>query len=150
MTDTASSSAKQVWDDMNAKAEATQAIIGGDWVASDTAARPCGADGVQWVITRLGPGTALASRTDELDRIDERWKAVGWKAERSDITGDAPGKQLRFPAASALEDGFFIEFGTTDHGSTLQMQTPCVPGDADSLNREKYAEKHTNTPPDIP
>lgn len=149
MSATNSTGAKQAWNEMNAEAEATQAIIGGDWLASDTSARPC-TNGVQWVITRGGPGSEPDTRAAELDRIDERWRAAGWEPVRSDITGDAPGQQLRYPASGVFEDGFFIEFGTTDNGSTLQIQTPCAPGDADALNREKYGEKHTNTPPYIP
>ncbi|MFJ3385114.1 MULTISPECIES: hypothetical protein [unclassified Curtobacterium] len=142
--------AEREWDRMNAEAEATQALIGGDWRSVDTAARPCGADGVQWVITRFGPSTDTDARDVALDRMGTRWRAKGWNPVRSDITGDAPGKQLRYPAANTLADGFFIEFGITEHASTLQLQTPCTAGDANALNREKYGERHTNTPPDIP
>ncbi|WP_139199728.1 hypothetical protein [Curtobacterium sp. MCBA15_008] len=69
---------------------------------------------------------------------------------RSEFGGDAPGVELRYPGASSLDNGFFIEFRSSVHGSTLQLQTPCVQGDVDALNREKYGERHTNTPPDIP
>ncbi|ROP64807.1 hypothetical protein [Curtobacterium sp. ZW137] len=154
MTSTASGTdsagAKREWDRMNAEAEATQALIGGDWLSADTAARSCGANGAQWVIARFGPSTDTDARDVALDRMETRWRAKGWDPVRSDITGDAPGKQLRYPAGNTLADGFFIEFGITEHASTLQLQTPCTPGDANALNREKYGERHTNTPPDIP
>lgn len=149
-TSSSSAGAEDTWYEMNAEAEATQAIVGGDWLASDTAARSCGSSSVEWVITRLGPGTDRGSRDDVVDRIDERWRAAGWKPVRSDFVGGVSGQQLRFPASSAFDDGFFVEFRTTEHGSSVTIQTPCAPGDAGALNREKYGEKHTNTPPNLP
>ncbi|WIB76967.1 hypothetical protein DEJ28_15110 [Curtobacterium sp. MCPF17_002] len=150
MSGTESTGAKRVWDSMNTAVEASQAIVGPGWLASDTAARACGADGVQWVINRFGPGTQPDDRVAKLEELERRWDAKGWKPVRSDFGGDAPGVMLRYPAASSLDDGFFIEFSTTRHGSTLQLQTPCTQGVVDDLNREKYGERHTNTPPDIP
>ncbi|WP_144751026.1 hypothetical protein [Curtobacterium pusillum] len=144
------SAAKQVWDEINAEAEASQDVVGGTWLASDTAARACGSDGARWVVNRFGPGTSAADRDRLLDDLATRWEAKGWTADRSATTGDYPGVQLRYPGASTLETGFFVRFRTNENGSSLQIQTPCTPGDVDQLNREKYAEKHTNTPPDIP
>jgi hypothetical protein len=150
MTASDNAAAKKVWQEMNAEAESAQATLEGDWLASDTAARACGSGGAQWVITRFGPGTEAAHRDDLLKELSTRWSAKGWNPTRSTITGDAPGVQLRYPDSVSLNNGFFVEFRTTEHGSSLQIQTPCTPGDVDQLNREKYAEKHTNTPPDIP
>lgn len=150
MPTTGSDGAKAVWDEMNAEIESSQDIVGTGWLASDTAARVCGAAGVQWVLTRFGPGTHPDERDDLLGALETRWDAKGWRAVRSDFGGDAPGVQLRYPAASSLEDGFFVEFRSSVHGSTLQLQTPCTLGDVDDLNRERYGERHTNTPPDIP
>lgn len=144
-----SAAAKRVWGEANTRAEATQAIIAGKWLSSDTAARACGG-GVQWVVNRLGPGTDPGQRDALLGDIEAYWRSLGWKPTRSDFPGDAPGQQTRYPAGGLLKDGFFAEFGTTKYGSTLQIQTPCTPGDVDQLNREKYGERHTNTPPDIP
>lgn len=142
--------AKQIWDEMNAEAEASQGVIGGAWLASDTAARACGSNGAQWVVNRFGPRTSAAHRGRLLDELATRWAAKGWTATKSATTGDYPGAQLRYPSGSTLRSGFFVEFRTNENGSSLQIQTPCTPGDVDQLNREKYAEKHTNTPPDIP
>ncbi|MFJ3036377.1 hypothetical protein ACIPC2_18395 [Curtobacterium pusillum] len=142
--------AKLVWGEMNAEAEASQGVIGGAWLASDTAARACGSNGAQWVVNRFGPRTSAAHRGRLLDELATRWAAKGWTATKSATTGDYPGAQLRYPSGSTLRSGFFVEFRTNENGSTLQIQTPCTPGDVDQLNREKYAEKHTNTPPDIP
>ncbi|WP_420368709.1 hypothetical protein [Curtobacterium sp. L1-20] len=150
MSSTGSTAAKAVWDSMNAEVEASQAIVGTGWLASDTAARACGGDGAQWVLTRFGPGTQPDDRTAQFEDLTKRWEAKGWKPVRTEFGGDSPGVQLRYPAASTLDDGFFIEYRSTSHGSTLQLQTPCTPGDVDALNREKYGERHTNTPPDIP
>ena len=147
---TGSAAAKDVWDRMNRSVEATQSIVGGDWSAWDTAARPCGENGAQWVVSRIGRGTDPARRAELLHAIEQQWLTIGWRPVESDITGDAPGKQLRFPGASALPGGFFVEFGTTVHASTVALQTPCAPGDVVDLNTEQYAERHTNTPPGIP
>lgn len=150
MSSTASSDAKRVWDEMNSRAETSQALVGGDWLASDTSARVCGTGGVQWAVSRIGPGTSADDRVSVADKVESQWRELGWKPVRSELTGDAPGLQLRYPGAGTFEDGFYVEFATTEHGSTIALQTPCTPGDVDSLNREKYAEKHTNTPPDVP
>lgn len=150
MTASNNSAAKQVWDEINAEAEASQEVVGGNWLASDTAARACGSGGAQWVLTRLGPGTTGADRDRVLADLVARWQAKGWTADQSATTGDYPGVQLRYPGGSTLESGFFVRFRTNENGSSLQIQTPCTPGDVDQLNREKYGEKHTNTPPDIP
>jgi hypothetical protein len=147
---TGSSGAKHVWGEADARAEATQSIVPGRWLASDTAARSCGADGVQWVVNRIGPGTNEADRAAKVAAVEHQWRGLGWKPTRSKLTGDAPGAEVRYPASGVFQNGFFAEFATTENASTLQMQTPCTPGDADRLNREKYAERHTNTPPDIP
>jgi len=147
---TGQDAAEKVWRTMNAEVESSQDVVGTGWLASDTAARPCGTRGVQWVINRYGPGTSGAERTRVLDDLERRWTALGWQPVRSAITGDAPGQRLRYPANRSLDDGFFVEFGTTEHGSTLQLQTPCTPGDTTALNKEQYAERHTNTPPDVP
>jgi hypothetical protein len=147
---TDSSDAKQVWNDANAQAEATQAVVSGRWLASDSDADPCGTGGVHWGVSRIGPGTSEAERAAKVAAVEDQWRELGWKPTKSEFGGDAPGLQVRYPASGVLEDGFFAEFDTTVHASTLQMQTPCTPGDADQLNREKYAQKHTNTPPDIP
>ncbi|TDN42254.1 hypothetical protein EDF64_11331 [Curtobacterium flaccumfaciens] len=144
------SHAKSVWDSVNAEIEASQAVVGTGWLSSDTAARECGVDGAQWVLTRFGPGTHPGERNAQFDELSARWEAMGWRPVRSDFGGVNPGVQLRYPAASSLDDGFFIEYRSTQHGSTLQLQTPCTQGDVDALNREKYGERHTNTPPDIP
>ncbi|MBA8990803.1 outer membrane murein-binding lipoprotein Lpp [Curtobacterium pusillum] len=150
MSTTGSSDAKQVWKDADAQAEATQAILPGRWLSTDSAAGTCGTGGVRWGVSRIGPGTSKAGRAAKVEEVEENWRSLGWKPMRSELTGDAPGLQVRYPAKGVFEDGFFAEFATTEHASTLQIQTPCTPGDADQLNREKYAEKHTNTPPDIP
>lgn len=142
--------AKQVWDETNAEAEASQVVIDGDWLASDTAARACGSDGAQWVLNRFGPRTRSADRDRLVDQLRTRWAARGWTPRESATTGEHPGTQLRYPGGSTLDSGFFIRFRTNDAGSSLQIQTPCTPGDVDQLNREKYGEEHTNTPPDIP
>ncbi|WP_182046227.1 hypothetical protein [Curtobacterium sp. ME26] len=149
-SDTDEDAAKEVWRTMNAEVESSQDVVGSGWLASDTAARACGTRGVQWVINRYGPATTGAERTRVLDDLERRWTALGWQPVRAAITGDAPGQRLRYPATRSLDDGFFVEFGTTEHGSTLQLQTPCTPGDITALNTEKYAERHTNTPPDVP
>lgn len=149
-TPSTANSAEATWDAANALAESTQAIIPGDWVASDSAAEPCGTTGVRWGINRFGPSTTRSGRADVVAAVDELWARHGHPAVRSPITGDAPGVQLRSPAVGVLADGFFVEFGTTDHGSTLQLQTPCVRGDHQALNAERYAERHISTPPDVP
>lgn len=150
MSTTRSADAKAVWDEMNAEMESSQAVLGSGWLSSDTAARACGADGARWVLNRFGPGTQPGDRDGLLDALATRWAPKGWAPVRSEFGGDAPGVQLRYPAASSLDNGFFIEFRSSVHGSTLQLQTPCVQGDVDALNHEKYGERHTNTPPDIP
>lgn len=149
MSTTDSADAKRVWSEANTRAEVTQAVVPGKWLSSDTAARAC-SGGVQWVVNRIGPGTDPSQREAVIGDIEAHWRSLGWKPTRSELTGDAPGQQVRYPASGVFEDGFFAEFSTTENASTLQIQTPCTPGDVDQLNREKYAEKHTNTPPDIP
>ncbi|KQO59968.1 hypothetical protein [Curtobacterium sp. Leaf261] len=141
----AASGAKSAWDDLNQKVESTQAMVGGEWEASDTGATACGSSGAQWGITRLGPGASPGDRERIIDEIETAWKANGWKPTRTKIGGDAPGLQLRYPAAGTFDDGFFIELGITDYGSSMQSQTPCEPGDADALNDEQYAYNHQNT-----
>ncbi|WP_439692622.1 hypothetical protein ACRQ4B_17285 [Curtobacterium sp. SP.BCo] len=146
---TDSAAAKRVWVEANTRAEATQAIVTGKWLTSDTAARAC-RDGVQWVVTRLGPGTDPGQRDAVIGDIEAYWRSLGWRPTRSDFPGDHPGEQITYPAGGLFENGFFVRFRTNENGSSLQIQTPCTPGDVDQLNREKYAEQHTNTPPDIP
>lgn len=147
MSSTTNGSAEQTWDQMNARAESTQAFLPGAWSASDTAARPCGSGGAQWVISRIGPGTPTGSREATVAAIHAHWKQFGWEPVRSTTGGDAPSTRLRYPGSLSFDDGFFIDFETTVHGSTLALQTPCAPGDYDALNRAKYGERHTNTPP---
>lgn len=141
----AASSAKSAWDDLNRKVESTQAIIPGQWEISDSGATACGGSGAQWGITRLGPGASADDRAHLIDQVEAAWKSDGWTPIRTRIGGDAPGLQLRYPAAGTFDDGFFIELGITDYGSSMQSQTPCEPGDADALNAEQYAYNHQNT-----
>lgn len=149
-TSSDSDQAKTAWDDANALAEAAQRAVGGSWTATDSAAERCQNGAVRWGLLRVGPPISTDQRSAVLDSVAELWRAAGYEPVRKSLGGDAPGTELRYPEVDTLPNGFFIEFGTTDNASTLQMQTPCTPGDADQLNREKYAEKHTNTPPDIP
>ncbi len=144
------SDARAAWDEADALAEATQAKVAGDWVASDSAAERCGTGGVRWGATRIGPGTSGSDRADVVAAIDALWTERGYDAAEEAMSGDAPGVRLRHPSAGTLQNGFFIEFRTTAHASTLQLQTPCTPGDAAALNAERYAERHTKTPPDVP
>lgn len=145
-----SSAAKSTWDTANSLAEATQKAVGGAWVGSDSAAEQCGESGARWGLTRIGPGTDPGARDRTISAVEALWADSGLTPTRRALGGDAPGVEVRFPAAGTRDDGFFIEFATTVHGSTIGMQTPCTPGDVDALNREKYGERHTNTPPDIP
>lgn len=138
-------SAKSAWDDLNQKVESTQAMVPGTWEASDSGASPCGTSGAQWGITRLGPGANGEDRTHIIDEIETAWKDNDWKPTRSKIGGDAPGLQLRYPAAGVFDDGFFVEIGITEYGSSIQAQTPCAHGNADALNDEQYAYEHQNT-----
>lgn len=139
------SSAKAAWDDLNRKVESTQAMIGGKWEISDSGATACGSSDAQWAITRLGPGAGADDRARLIDQIVVAWKGNGWTPARGHIGGDAPGLQLRYPAGGSFDDGFFIELGMTDHGTSIQARTPCAPGDMDSLNKEQYAYNHQNT-----
>jgi len=150
MSASGSPDAKAIWDSMNAEIEASQDVLGTEWLSSDTAARACGADGAQWVITRFGPGTRPEERAAPLGALATRWTAKGWSPVTTEFGGDTPGVQLRYPAGSTLDDGFFIEFRSTVRRSTLQLQTPCTTGNVDALNREQYGEKHTSTPPFLP
>lgn len=146
-------SAKSAWDDLNQKIESTQALVPGKWEASDSGASQCGTSGAQWGITRLGPGASAEDRTRIIDQIEGVWKGNGWKPTRSKIVGDAPGLQLRYPAGGIFDDGFFVEIGITEYGSSIQAQTPCAHGDADTLNDEQYAYEHQKTtrlPSDTP
>lgn len=147
MTSTGQRSAAETWDLANARAESTQAFVAGAWSAIDSAARACGTDGARWVIGRLGPGTTSASREDVVAAIRAHWQGFGWEPTRSTTSGDAPSTRLRYPAGRSLDDGFFVDFETTVHGSTLTLQTACAPGDAGELNRTRYGEHHRDTPP---
>lgn len=149
-TSNSSVAAKAAWDDANALAEATQAIVGGSWLASDSAAETCGTTGVRWGLARFGPGTDPATRETVVAEVEALWRKAGHMPIRKQLGGDAPGIEVRFPAVGSQQDGFFIDFNTTVHASTLQLQTPCTRGDVHALNSEKYGERHTNTPPDIP
>lgn len=142
---TPAASAKSAWDDLNRQVEATQAMVPGKWEASDSGATPCGTSGAQWGITRLGPGASAEDRPRVIDQIEAAWKDNGWKPTRSKIGGDAPGLQLRYPAGGSFDDGFFIEIGMTEYGTSIQGQTPCARGNPDALNDEQYAYEHQNT-----
>lgn len=142
--------AKTAWNDANSLAEATQDLVGGSWLGSDSAAEPCGESGVRWGLTRLGPGTEPGVRAKVLTAVEELWTRAGYVPTGKQFGGDAPGAELRYPRTGTKEDGYFIEFRTTVNGTTIAMQTPCTIGDVEDLNREKYAERHTTTPPDIP
>jgi hypothetical protein len=141
----AASSAKSAWDDLDQKVESTQAIIPGEWEASDSGASECGTSGARWGIARLGSGASADDRARLIDQVGAAWKADGWTPTRTELGGDAPGLQLRYPAVGSLDDGFFIELGITEHGTSIQAQTPCAPGDVDALNEEQYAYNHQNT-----
>lgn len=129
MSASGSPDAKAIWESMKAEIEASQDLLGTEWLSSDTAARACDT-----------AGYALATQ----------WTAKGWAPVMTGFGGDTPGVQLRYPAGSTLDDEFFIEFRSTVRRSTLQLQTPCTPGNFDALNREQYGEKHTSTPPFLP
>lgn len=143
MTDHAAASAKDEWDRLSALVAQTQRIIGGSWRPVDSSASACGGGGAQWGLTRLGRGTTTDERPALIAQIERLWRTHSWLLERSAIGGDAPGTQLRFPASGVDERGFFIELGTTEHGTAIQAQTPCAPGDVDQLNTEQYAYHHS-------
>jgi hypothetical protein len=143
-TSTDSSAAKANWRELSMRVAETQRIVGGDWEFSDTNARECGGGGAQWGITRLGPGVAKPARDALFDRVEAAWKANGWDPVRTRLPGDAPGLQLRYPAAGSLDGGFFVEFAATVHGSTIDAQTGCAAGDVDELAKEQFA--YNNTP----
>jgi len=147
-----SADARSAWHEADALAGATQAEVPGGWLADDSAAGPCGAagTGARWGLTRIGPSTSPSDRADVVAAVASVWSAHGYDAVERAIGGDAPGVRLRFPASGTLRDGFFIEFVTTAHASTIQLQTPCRRGDDRALNAERYAERHTDTPPDVP
>jgi hypothetical protein len=138
----ATSSAKAEWRVLSEQVAQTQSIVGGTWESVDTSARQCSEDGAQWAITRIGPGVSATERDALMDRVERAWAKNGWKPARTHITGDAPGLQLRFPAGGFDDRRFFIELGSTVHGTTIQAQTPCAPGDVDQLNREQFAYNH--------
>lgn len=145
--------AKAAWDGLNERIESTQSMVPGEWEASDSGASACGTSGAQWGITRLGPGASADDRTRIIDRIETAWKNYGWEPTRSTFGGDAPGLQLRYPAGGVFDDGFFVEIGITEYGSSIQAQTPCAQGDANALNDEQYAYEHQDTtrlPPAAP
>lgn len=142
--------AERAWDATNERVETTQALLEGQWLAYDTAARGCGSTGAQWLVSRIGPGSDPGSRTRLLAAVEERWSGFGWSAVRSAIGGDTPGDRLRYPSVGSTKDGFFVELTTNAHATTITVQTPCATGDVAALNTEKYAERHTNTPPDVP
>ncbi|KQO63415.1 hypothetical protein ASF23_03895 [Curtobacterium sp. Leaf261] len=144
MASTNGSAAKSEWLDLSEKAAATQNIVGGDWEYVDSNADDCGDGGAHWGITRLGPGVPEAERNDLFDRVQTAWKAFGWDAARTKLGGDAPGLQLRYPASGVREDGFYIEFDSTVHGTTIGAQTSCAAGDVDQLAKEQFA--YNNTP----
>lgn len=149
-TDPAQQAAKARWDEANSLAEATQELVGGSWSSSDSAAERCGEEGARWGLTRLGPGTDPDERAAIASAVEALWTGAGHVPSSKALGGDAPGLELRFPQTGVQPDGFFVEFRTTQHGSTVAMQTACTGGDVDELNRERYGERHTNTPPDIP
>lgn len=138
-----SSAAKHSWLELTTRVEATQQIVGGDWEVSDTNSRKCADGSVNWGVTRLGPGVATADRAALFDRVEVAWKAFGWHAVRTRIGGESPGLQLRYPTGGALDDGFFVELGSTVHGTTIDAQTACTAGDVDQLNREQFAFNNT-------
>ncbi|MBT2503126.1 hypothetical protein [Curtobacterium sp. ISL-83] len=139
----AGGSAKDEWDRLSEHVAQTQAIVGGSWEPVDSSARACGDGGAQWAITRLGRGTSLTERPALVEQIEREWKKYGWELNRTAIGGDAPGVRLRFPAGGSDERRFFIDIGFTVHGTTIEAQTPCAPGNVDQLNAEQYAYKHS-------
>lgn len=143
MTDQAAVSAKDEWDRLSALVAQTQAIVGGSWQPVDSSASACGDGGAQWGLTRIGRGTTTDERPTLIAQIERLWRTNGWTPERTAIGGDAPGTQLRFPGSGVDRRGFFIELGATVHGTAIQAQTPCAPGDVDQLNTEQYAYHHS-------
>lgn len=142
MTGHDGASAEDEWDHLSELVAQTQAIVGGSWQPVDSSASACGAGGAQWGLTRLGRGTSTDERPALVHQIERLWRASGWTPELTAIGGDAPGTQLRLPASGVDDRGFFIELGFTVHGTTIDAQTPCAPGDVDWLNAERYAENH--------
>lgn len=144
MTSTTShdGSAKAEWIALSAQIAETQAIVGETWTSVDSAAGDCGVSGVQWGIGRLGPGVNASDRRALFERIEAAWQANGWTPTLTTLGGDAPGLQLRYPAAGGFEDGFFVEIGSTVHGTSIGAQTPCARGDVDALNEEQFAYNH--------
>jgi hypothetical protein len=149
-TSTDSSAAKSEWIDLSEKTAATQDIVGGEWEYVDSNADECGSGGAHWGITRLGPGVSAAERNVLFDRVQAAWEAYGWDAARTKLGGDAPGLKLRYPARGVMEDGFYIEFDSTAHGTTIGAQTPCAAGDVDALAEEQFAYKNTPGLPPTP
>ncbi|KQO63413.1 hypothetical protein [Curtobacterium sp. Leaf261] len=138
-----SSAAKSEWLHLSKRIEATQNFIGGDWEFIDSNARDCGDGGVQWVIGRIGPGVPAAERRALFDEVEAAWKANGWDPVRTHFGGDAPGEMLRYPASGVMDDGFYVEFDSTVHATTMGAQTPCAAGDGDQLAKEQFADNNT-------
>lgn len=136
-------SAKARWLEFSEQIAATQAIVGGTWESVDTAASECGAAGAQWGIGRLGPGVPEADRHALYERIETAWRAFGWDPTLTKLYNEEAGLQLRYPASGGFDDGFFVEIGSSVHGTSIGGQTPCGVGDVDALNEEHFADEHS-------
>jgi hypothetical protein len=118
--------------------EATQKAVGGSWRLLDGGADGCrlagGGTGIVFPFTRTGPGVP-APRDDMAATVTEIWHAAGFDPVASSTTvAGQPVTQLRYPAQGYDHDGIYLQAWLGEHGSSIQGQSACVPGDADAYN----------------
>jgi hypothetical protein len=129
-----------------------QDAVGGEWERAGGGATPCalpsGMTGAQSSFTRIGPGLPDDQQQSVLDTVEAGWTAAEFIPELGSSTlQGADVAIVRYPKSGFGEDGLYLDFRMTVHGSVFEGQTRCVPGDYAEINRNGKAEQNQTFSP---
>jgi hypothetical protein len=121
--------------------DSAQALLGGDWEALVSGARPCdagGGTGAQVSTVRTGPGVAEGQQQPLADALLEVFAAAGFElttSERS-MAGSLVIEGV-YPLNGKDDDGRILQFTVGTGSSSLSGHSRCVPGDPNAINLER-------------
>lgn len=117
--------------------ERIQDRIGGEWQRMDGGAFPCGDDGAQGLLTRIGPGVPADQQAAIVEFVVDELDRAGFPPSTAELppVDGAVVTEVSYPARDAEDpDGVQITVGIGPNATDVSGQTRCVPGDPDQLN----------------
>lgn len=126
--------------EMDSLLTTVQDLIGGEWESADRGAGPCplpsGDTGAQAPLARSGQGVPKERKEALVDQVTALWTEAGFPPVRNEkpLSDGNARITLAYPESGVGQDRVYIPLTVSELASTVDGQTRCVPGDADTLD----------------